>query len=375
MQNVNQAHRRKVLTAFARLGVLGALGPLAWAGAGKDKFAVGFIYHGAPNDLGYNQAHAMGARAVAALNNVEIHELSHIPETKEVLAAITLLIEQKHCRIIFATSYGYFNSFVLEAARQYPDVVFLHAGAVYRQGAYPGNVATYFAYTEEAQYVSGLVAGLMSAGGRMGFIAAKPIPQVLRNVNAFMLGARKANPQAVMTLLFTGEWSNTQKETAAFNELLDKQIDVITCHIDSPAKLAALCEAKGVYFCGYHFDQSTIAPRFLLTGAEFDWSHLYPDYVQRIMSKKDWPRSVRTGFAGGLMHSSPYGPLVPSLVRAEADRQREMLKSGKMTIFTGPLKDNTGKLRIAQGQKFASTALELEKMYWLAEGIIGDLPR
>ncbi|MEJ2792274.1 BMP family ABC transporter substrate-binding protein [Iodobacter sp. LRB] len=375
MNRVDQASRRKVLGALAGFGVLSALGPAAWASGGKGKFAVGFIYIGAANDLGYNQAHAAGAHAVAALSDVEIHELYSIPEGKEASVAIKMLAGQKNCRIIFATSYGYFNPYVLEAARQYPDVVFLHAGAVYRQGIYPENVGTYFAYTDEAQYISGLVAGLMSATGRMGFIAAKPIPQVLRNINAFMLGARRANPQAEMVLQFTGDWSNPQNEMAAFKMLADKKVDVISCHIDSPIKLAALCEAQGIHYCGYHFDQSSIAPKFLLTGAEFDWTHLYPDYVKKIRSKKDWPRAVRAGFAGGLLRNTPYGPLVPAAVRAEADRVREMIKSGKMFVFSGPVKDNNGKLQITAGQKFASTAQELEKMYWLAEGIIGNLPR
>lgn len=367
--------RRTLLGTMLALGALGSTQNLVYASAPATRIAVGFVYVGSSKDMGYNQAHANGARAVASLPGIEVHELANVPEGPAAGQALTELVQQKHCRIVFATSYGYFVPHMLEAARNFPDTIFLHAGAVYRPKLHPVNVGSYFAYIDEAQYVNGLVAGRISRSGKLGFVAAKAIPQVLRNVNAFFLGARRANPQVTMQLVFTGEWSNTAKELAALDALLTKQVDVISTHVDAPGALAAAAETRGIGYCGYHFDQTRAAPKQLLTGAEFDWTNLYVDYVQRIAAKQEWPRSVRGGFSSGLLRNTPYGPRVPSEIRAEADHLRNALRTNQDVVFAGPLRNHMGKQVLAAGVRLASSSAELDKLFWLAEGISGELPR
>ena len=151
---------------------------------------VGFIYVGPRDDFGYNQAHAQGAAAVTKMPEVKVVEEEKVPETADVQKTMGSMITLDSATLLFPTSFGYFEPHVLKVATQYPKVTFLHAGGLYQEGKHPKNVSSYFGYIDEAQYIAGVVAGHTSRSGKLGFIAAKPIPQVLRNINAFTLGAR-----------------------------------------------------------------------------------------------------------------------------------------------------------------------------------------
>ena len=115
------------------------------------------------------------------------------------------------------------------------------------EGKHPKNVGSYFGYIDEAEYVSGIVAGLTTKSSKLGFIAAKPIPQVLRNINSFTLGARRSTRRSTTTVIFTGDWSMPVKEAEAANSLIDQGVDVLTCHVDSPKVIVETAERRGVY--------------------------------------------------------------------------------------------------------------------------------
>lgn len=116
----------------------------------------------------------------------------------------------------------------------------------------------------------------MSKSGNLGFVAAKPIPQVLRNINSFTLGARSIKPTITTQVIFTGDWSLPVKEAEATNSMIDQGADVITCHVDSPKVVMETAEKRGVFTSGYHANQSSLAPKGYLTGAEWDWTKVYP---------------------------------------------------------------------------------------------------
>ena len=137
-------------------------------------------------------------------------------------------------QLIFPTSFGYFDPHVLVMAKKYPDVMFLHCGGLWNEKVHPKNVGSYFGYIDECQYLSGIVAGHTTKSKKLGFVAAKPIPQVRRNINAFELGARSVDPKITCTVIFTGDWSMPVKEAEATNSLIDQGVDVVTCHVDSP---------------------------------------------------------------------------------------------------------------------------------------------
>ncbi len=362
--------RRTVLRGAA-LTTLG-LGATAWPGRAATPLVVGFIYVGPRDDFGYNQAPAQGAAAVAKLPGVKVVEEEKVPETADVQKTMGSMITLDGATLLFPTSFGYFEPHILKVAPQHPKVTFLHAGGLYQEGKHPTNVSSYFGYIDEAQYLAGIVAGHTSRSGKLGFIAAKPIPQVLRNINAFALGARAAQPKTTTQVIFTGDWSLPVKEAEATNSLADQGIDVITCHVDSPKVIMETCERRGIFCSGYHASQATLAPKGYITGAEWNWAGVYTDFVKRAQAGEKIPNLVRGGFKEGMVQISPYGPAVAPEARKQADDIRVQLTAGSFVLFKGPLQSNTGATIIPAGEQRIQTDLSLERMDWLVEGVIGS---
>ncbi|MFO7178303.1 MAG: BMP family ABC transporter substrate-binding protein [Pseudomonadota bacterium] len=337
------------------------------------KLTVGFIYVGPKDDYGYNQAHAEGAAALRGIEGVELREQERVPETVDVQKAMESMISLDGAKVLFPTSFGYFDPHILKVAEKYPDVTFFHCGGLYQEGKHPKNVGSYFGYIDEAEYVSGIVAGMTTKTNKLGFIAAKPIPQVLRNINAYTLGARSVNPDVTVSVIFTGDWSLPVKEAEAANSLVDQGVDVLTGHIDSPKVVIETAEQRGVYSTGYHASQAKLAPKGYLTGAEWNWAVVYKDYIDRVRNEKSWEHLVRGGFKEGFIKMSPYGPAVSEEAKAKAEEAKAKLTSGELVIFKGPLKDNQGKVVIPEGEEQRQRAIVLEQMNYLVEGVKGSL--
>src|SRR5215468_8044330 len=263
--------RRDILKTLGGLGVAGAL-----AGRGRafaaDKLVVGVIYVGPRDDYGYNQAQAQAAAAIKKMPGVVVVEQEKVPETQDVQKTMSSMIEQDGAALIFPTSFGYFDPHILKMAEKYPNVRFAHCGGLWTEGKHPKNAGSYFGYIDECQYLDGVVAGHTSKSKKLGFIAAKPIPQVLRNINAFTLGAKSVDPKITTQLVITGDWALPVKEAEAANSMIDQGVDVITCHVDSPKVVVETAERRGIFVCGYHADQSALAPKGYLTGAEWNWT-------------------------------------------------------------------------------------------------------
>ena len=241
----------------------------------------------------------------------------------------------------------------------------------------PKNIGSYFGYIFEAQHVNGIVAGSTSKSGKLGFVAAKPIPQVLQNINAFTLGARLVNPKATTQVIFTGDWSMPVKEAEATNSLIDQGVDVVTMHVDSPKVVVQTAAKRGASVCGYHCSQAALAPQAYLTGAEWNWIDLYPKFVTMWIKGEPIPNFYRGAFKEGLIKQSPYGPRVSQAARQRADQVKAALTAGAYVIFKGPIMDNTGKMAIAAGQELIQsnpTDTKLEAMNFLVEGVLGSLP-
>jgi simple sugar transport system substrate-binding protein len=349
--------------------------PTGAAPAPADKpFTVGFIYVGPRDDYGYNQAHAEGAAAVKKMPGVKVREEENVAETLDVQKTMESMINLDGAQLVFPTSFGYFDPHILKSAEKFPTANFLHCGGLYVEGKHPKNVGSYFGYIDEAQYVAGVVAGLTSKKNKLGFIAAKPIPQVLRNINAFTLGAKSVNPKITTAVVFTGDWSLPVKEAEAANSLVDQGADVLTMHVDSPKVVVETAEKRGVFSSGYHANQSTLAPKGYLTGAEWNWPKIYTDYVTWVREGKTYPHLLRGGLKDGFVKLSPYGPAVSEETKKKADEVKAKLTDGTLVIYKGPLKDNTGKMAIAAGVERPQTDIELEKMNYLVDGVIGKIP-
>jgi len=334
---------------------------------------VGFIYVGPKDDYGYNQAHAEGAKAVSSMAGVKIREEENVPETVAVQKTMESMINLDGAKLLFPTSFGYFDPHILKMAEKYPDVTFLHCGGLYNAAKHPKNVGSYFGYIDEAEYVAGIAAGLTTKTKKLGFVAAKPIPQVLRNINSYTLGARSVNPSVQTLVVFTGDWSMPVKEAEAANSLIDQGADVLTAHVDSPKVVIETAERRGVYSTGYHANQAALAPKGYLTGAEWNWQKVYSAYIEKVMKGEPWDHLVRGGFKEGYVKMSPYGTAVSEDAKKKADEAKAKFVDGSMVVYQGPLKDNTGKEIIAAGVKQPQTDIALESMNYLVEGVKGKV--
>ena len=352
------------------------------AGGSEDageQMTIGFIYVGPKDDYGYNQAHAEGAAGMAEkFSWVKLVEEANVPETSAVAESMRNMIDIDGAKLLFPTSFGYFDPHILKMAEEYPDVQFFHCGGLYIEGQHPKNVGSYFGYIDEAQYVAGIVAGMTSKTSKLGFVAAKPIPQVLRNINSFTLGARSVNPEATTQVVFTGNWAEPIKEAEATNSMADQGIDVITCHVDSPKVVIETAEKRGIFSAGYHANQVALAPKGYLTGAEWDWTNIYSRLVEDVRSNKTLadggiPHLLRGGLKDGFCKISDYGPAVSSEAKAAADATKAQFMDGSMVIYKGELKDNRGNVVIAAGEELKQQDPKLETMNYLVEGVIGSV--
>ena len=389
-RNVIRLSRRQVMrgllaaTAFGAATKLSGCSPTASSDAdggsasADGEVVVGFIFVGPKDDFGYNQAHAEGAQAMAAVPGIKIVEEASVPETSAVLESMRSMIEIDGASVIFPTSFGYFDPYMLEMAAEFPEVQFFHAGGLYEEGVHPDNVGSYFGYIDEAQYIAGIIAGHTSETGKLGFVAAKPIPQVLRNINSFTLGAKTVNPDITTQVVFTGDWAEPVKEAEATNSMADQGIDVVTCHVDSPKVVIETAEKRGIYSSGYHANQGPLAPEGYLTGAEWDWESIYTFLGEQFVAGKslmagDIEHVLRGGLADNFCKVSPYGPAVSEAAQADADAAKQGFLDGDLVIYNGALKDNKGTEILAEGDKYEQQNIELEKMDWLIEGVEGSI--
>jgi len=340
------------------------------APAADKPLTVGFIYVGPRDDFGYNQAHAEGAKAIASTPGIKILEEEKVPETMDVQKTMESMINLDGATVLFPTSFGYFDPHILKVAEKYPNVTFLHCGGLYDASKHPKNVGSYFGYIDEAEYLNGIVAAHASKSKKLGFIAAKPIPQVLRNINAFTLGARSVKPEITVTAVFTGDWSLPVKEADAANSLIDQGIDVLTMHVDSPKVIVQTAEKRGVYSVGYHTSQASLAPKGYLTGAQWNWSKVYEAYIKNIKDKTPHENLVRGGLSAGFVTTSPYGAAVTEEAKAAAEKVKAEMMAGTFVIFKGGIKDNKGNVVVPADQK--QTDPVLESMGYLVEGVIGS---
>lgn len=364
--------RRRFLFSAGAATAMAAFGGLAsrqTSAAGP--LTVGVIYVGPRDDFGYNQAQAQATAIIRKLPGVKVVDEEKVPETIAVQKTMEAMIVQEGAKLIFATSYGYFDPHVLKMAAKYPDVRFAHCGGMWTEGKHPKNVGSFFGYIDECQYLNGVVAAYVSKTKKLGFIAAKPIPQVLRNINAFTLGAQSVDPKFTTRVIFTGDWSLPVKEAEAANGLIDQGCDVLTCHVDGPKVIVETAEKRGVYSCGYHASQAALAPKGYLTGAEWDWATPYKTLVDGAQTGKPMINFLRGGLKEGFVKMSAYGAPVPAKAKTVADATKAKMVKGGYNIFKGPMKDNTGNTVIPAGTSLSQQDPVLEQMNYLVAGVIG----
>jgi basic membrane protein A and related proteins len=325
---------------------------------------VGAIYVGSVNDYGYNRAMKDGLDAMkAAVPGVTLLEAENVPETAESERVMEGMIQQG-AKLIFATSFGH-QQFAFNLAKKHPDVFFEHAGG-WMQAPNFGN---FFGATQAAWYPMGVAAGKMTKSNTLGFVAGVPIGYVIGNINAFALGARSVNPKAEVRVVVTGGWSDKAKEAAAAAALIDQGADVITMHVDSPATVLQTAESRGVYSIGFQsIEARQLAPKGWLTGLGFTWGPFMTATAKSVIAGSFKPGMVRQGLGEGMMAVAPFGPAVPDATRTLVTAAADKVAKG-YNPFTGPITDNTGEVRIKDGESWGGD--KMGSFDWYVAGVIG----
>ena len=355
--------QRLIRAAFAIAA--GAL--LAGPVAAQAPLKVGFVYVSPIGDAGWTFQHDQGRKEMEKALGAKVVSkyVENVPEGADAERVIRELAQSGY-KIIFTTSFGYMNP-TIKVAQSFPKTDFEHATG-YKTA---GNVGIYNARFYEGRYLAGIVAGRMTKSNVAGYVAAFPIPEVVMGINAFARGMRSVNPKAEVKVVWVNSWYDPGREREAADTLISQGADVLTHHTDSTAVVQA-AEAKKVYSIAYHSDMSKYGPNSELTAVTHQWGAYYTKEVQDAMGGKWKPGNTWGGIKEGMIKMAPYNKIVPKDVQDQVSKVSADIAAGKFHPFTGPVKDNEGKERLAAGKPMTDDVLS--KMDYYVEGVQGKLP-
>ncbi|MCD9024604.1 BMP family ABC transporter substrate-binding protein [Cohnella silvisoli] len=340
---------------------------------GTNGTAVGFLFVGATDDFGYNQAiYQSTVAAEKAFPDLHIIRKENVPENSDSEKVMEDMIKSG-AKIMFPLSNGYLET-AMKVAERHPDVVFFIPGG---DKTLP-NLGDYtFSFWKE-MYMMGVVAGKQSKSGKTGFVVAFPANRILLQVNAFTVGLRSVQPNATTKVIFTNNWCDPMKQADAANELMDEGIDVITQVQNCTKTIHQIAEKRGVNTIGYHVDGSSIAPNSWLSGLVFDRSKLFIDMIETTKegrfkgSRYDGSLIVKND-VDKFMQLASFGNNVSEDVRRLIKTQLKDIQSGALSPLRGPVKDQSGTIRIAEGT--SPTEEVLSKTNYFVDGVIGEIPK
>ncbi len=358
-----------LLGVVALLGVAAlALATSVAAGPKAGPFKVAFIYPGPHNDGGWSQAHDAGRLYVQKMlgSKVQTTYKENVVSNAQVPQIVAGLVRDGY-KMIFATSFGMLELGVNgQLWKKYPNVLFEQATGTQVEK----NQAEYFGAAEDTIYLSGMAAGAATKKGVIGYVAAYGIPEVVRHINAFTLGAQATHPGAKVKLLWTNSWFSPPKETSAAQNLVAAGADVLGQNVDSPAT-GVFAEKHGVPWVGYDSDASKFAPKQWLTASVYNWGLYYLRRVKAAMNGT-WKQGFYYGsIKDGFTKLAPYGPKVSSTTKALIAAKQKAIESGAFNEFCGPVTDQTGKVMIPKGKCLGINALY--SMQWLVKGVLGSV--
>jgi simple sugar transport system substrate-binding protein len=359
--------RRGACAALAGALLLSALDALAAPVAPPVKVA--FVYVDPVGDSGWTYQHDLGRRALeqALGGQVKTTYVENVPATADAERVIRQLAAAGN-QLIFTTSFGYQDA-TAKVAKLFPQVRFEHATG-YKTA---GNLSTYEVRFYEGAYLLGVLAGGTTKTGTIGFVGSFPIPEVIRNIDAFTLGARSVNPAVKTRVIWIDTWYDPGKERQAAETLAAQGADVLCQNTDSPA-VVQVAEEKGIHAFGWDSDMAKHGPHAQLTANTESWGDYYIEEVRRVLAGT-WSggRHTSGGLKEGLVALTPLNSSVPpDLARLYGQRRQELI-AGSLRLFSGPLKDNTGVLRVPAGGALDEQALM--SLGWYVEGVQGAVPK
>ncbi|OUM96591.1 MAG: BMP family ABC transporter substrate-binding protein [Thermobacillus sp. ZCTH02-B1] len=332
---------------------------------GAKKPRVAFVYIGTPGDGGWTYEHDQGRKYMEETHGIEATVVENVPESADAERVIEELAQNHD--IIFTTSFGYMDQ-TLAVAQRHPEVKFHHVSGYKTHD----NMTNYFGKNYEASYLTGIAAGKMTKKNIIGYVGAFPIPEVIYNINAFKLGIKSVNPDAVVHVVWSNTWYDPTVERQAAISLLDLGADVLLAYQDSPATIQAAAE-RGALAGGNDSDMTRFAPEAYLTNPVWNWGPYYAkvvqDWIDGTWTNEPYVGSMRDGMVG----LAPLGPGIPDDVKQLVEAAKETIMSGEFEVFRGPLYDQEGNLRVEEGR--ALTHAEVLEMNWFLKGIEGKIPQ
>lgn len=354
---INPAHAQTAQTAK----------PAAAASSTSAPLDVGFVYVSPVTEAGWTFQHDQGRKAMekALGNKVKTRFVDKVAEGADAERVIRDMAATGS-KLIYTTSFGFMEP-TLKVAKEFPNTTFVHVSG-YKSAA---NVANVNARFYEGRYLAGYLAGKSSKSGVAGYVAAFPIPEVLQGINAFTLGMRQANPKAQVKVIWTSSWFDPAREADASKTLIAQGADVLTHHTDSGA-VALAAQAANVKVIAYHSDMKAIAPKAQLAAVTHHWDAYYIKATQQVLAGSWKTGSEWNGMKQGAVKLEAIAASVPKDVRATLAAFEKDLKDGKKTVFSGELKDNTGKVQQASGTLSDD---KLNAMNYLLDGVVGSVPK
>jgi basic membrane protein A len=339
------------------------------AGEPAEKLKVAFIYIGQAGDMGWTYEHDRARKVLEAElgDQIETIVVPDVPDDDPATSEKAIRdVVQQGAKVVFATSFGYMDP-MATVAPDYPDVYFEHCSG-YKTA---DNLATYFGRIYQPRYLSGLVAGKMTEDNFIGYVAAHPIPEVIRGINAFTLGVREVNPDATVHVVWTNTWYDPVKEREAAEALLDEGADVIAQHQDTtePQKAA---QERGLVSIGYDSDMAQFVGDTVLTSPIWNWGPYYIERVKAVLDGTWKTHEYWGGLADGAVELAAFSPKVPDDVKALVDAEEQKILSGDWDVFCGPIYDQDGNVKVADGECMSDG--DMLGIDWFVEGVVGTIP-
>ena len=329
-------------------------------------FKAAWVYVGPPGDVGWTFAHDQGRLAVETEigEDIETTFRENIPEADSE-AVIEELVTAGN-DMIFTTSFGYGDP-TLAVAQRHPEATFEHCSGFKTNE----NMAVYFGRMYQARFLTGMVAGRMTTTNKIGAVAAHPIPEVIRHLDAIILGARSVNPDAELHVRWAHAWYDPSGVEVLANELLDADVDVVMQDTDDNGTIFAARD-RGKFAIGYNSDVLSFAQDTVLTSAVWNWGTYYGRRVREAMDGS-WTTGSYWGSIGdGIVGLGAWGDSVPMDVRDEVEAMKVRFENGELDVFDGEIRAQDGSVLVPAGETMSDA--DMLGLSVLVEGMVGEIP-
>lgn len=351
--------------AFAAASLSVTAGLPAYA---ADPLKVAFVYVGPVGDAGWTYAHEQGRQALEKSLGAKVKTtyVENVPEGADAERVIRKLAADGN-KLIFTTSFGFMNP-TEKVAKAFPNVIFEHATGFKTAK----NMGVYETRQYEGTYLQGVIAAKMSKSGTIGFVGSFAVPEVLRNINAYTLGAQSVNPNIKTKVVWINSWYDPAKERQAAETLIAQGADVLTQNTDSPATLQ-VAQEKGKFAFGWDSDMARFAPKAHLTASTNHWGDFYTGVAQAVMAGTWKTGEVRGGLKEDMVRMSPLNAAIPADVAKLFEQKKADIVAGKLKPFQGPIKDQSGAIKVAAGAQMADK--DVHGMNFYVQGVEGSIPK